>query len=636
MQDSRTFRALSWVAHGGTVAAVATLVTAGVVGATPDGVSPVAAACFSPRCSAAPPAGPAPDRQLVATATPGHAGRVTGRQPRTGAARAARAAVTTGLTRPGAGPGSPAVPVRRPAANGWTNSLPQQHLDAPIVAVASVRSGRELVMVGSDGGVFPVGQAGFYGSLSGRGLAAHIAAVAADPVTGGYWLVGRDGGVFAFHASYSGGLGAARLASPVVAMAATPTGNGYWLVSADGGVFAFGDAVYRGSLSRLALSSPIVAMGATPTGNGYWLVSADGGVFAFGDAVYRGSLSRLPLAGSVVSIVATPTGAGYWMASADGGIFAFGDARFAGSPPRSHLAAPVTSMASTADGRGYWVVTESGNVYAYGDARSVSAPPPPAPAPQAVAAASVVTAAPPAIGPVKSKLRAYPPQAAGLDISQYQCSAIPPSPTGIAVVQVTGGAIDNAPNPCYQAEASWAGANMAAYIYMDGFPATAPPESLSGPAGACDPTNVACASYNYGWFWSRHWVDYSRSLQIDPKMWWIDVERYSGWQDTVSNQLVIRGALDGLRSRHVQPGVYSTAPQWAEITGNMDLSGLPIWVPGAGNVGGPGYTAQAFCSAPTTYGFANGRLELVQYGYQGPFPGTYSGPPTGYDMDYAC
>ena len=639
MQDSRTCRALSWVAHGGTVAAIATMVTAAVVGATPDGVSPVAAACFSPRCSLAPQVAAAPARSGPAASGSRPAGRVTLGPAKSRSAGPHRAIITTGVDRPVAGAAGAA---RRPAATGWTNSLPQQHLDAPIIAVASVRSGRELVMVGSDGGVFPVGQAGFYGSLSGRGLAQPIAAVAVDPATGGYWLAGRDGGVFAFHASYRGGLGAARLASPVVAMAATPTGQGYWLISADGGVFAFGDAHFVGSLTRTPLSSPIVAMAATPTGHGYWLVSADGGVFAFGDARYRGSLSRLPLAAPVVSVVATPTGAGYWMTSADGGIFAFGDARFVGSPA-ARPAAPVSSMAATADGRGYWLATEAGNVYAYGDARTVSLPPPPAapPAPRFVTAARAVAAQAAAdrrpAGPVAARLRAYPPQAAGFDISQYQCGSIPPDPAGIAVVQVTGGAIDYPPNPCYQAEASWAGANMAAYIYLDGFPTTAaPPESLSGPAGACVPNDVACASYNYGWFWARHWVDYSRSQGVDAKMWWLDVERYSGWQDTVSNQLVIHGALDGLRSEKVQPGIYSTAPQWAEITGNMPITGLPIWVAGAGNVGGPGYTAQAFCSAPMTYGFGYGRLELVQYGYQGPFPGSYSGPATGYDQDYAC
>ena len=228
------------------------------------------------------------------------------------------------------------------------------------------------------------------------------------------------------------------------------------------------------------------------------------------------------------------------------------------------------------------------------------------------------------------------PGTIGMDLSLYQCSRIPPPADGVAVVQVTGGAIDNPPNPCYLQEAAWAGNHLSLYLYMDGMPLPPPAASASGAAGPCPSTAVACTSYNYGWTSVRRWVAYSTSLGIVSQRWWIDVEADSGWKDPASNQMVIQGALDGLRSEGVTPGIYSNRNQWDQITGGMAVAGVDEWVPGAGNLEGPGYTAANFCAAPGAYTFGGGRLRLVQYGYQGPFPGSYSGPLAGYDLDLAC
>jgi hypothetical protein len=66
----------------------------------------------------------------------------------------------------------------------------------------------------------------------------------------GFWEVGTDGGVFTFgDAGFYGslpGVGAAP-AAPVIGLARTADGGGYWLVGADGGVFAFGNAQFYGS-----------------------------------------------------------------------------------------------------------------------------------------------------------------------------------------------------------------------------------------------------------------------------------------------------------------------------------------------------------------------------------------------------
>ncbi len=155
---------------------------------------------------------------------------------------------------------------------------------------------------------------------------APIVGEAATPDGLGSWLVGSDGGVFTFgDAGFYGSPGGAPLNQPVVGMASTPSGHGYWLVARDGGIFAFGDAKFYGSTGGSPLNQPITGMAPTPSGHGYWLVARDGGIFAFGDATFYGS-PRAGQAGAVVGMAVTSSGHGYWLAAADGSVFGFGDA----------------------------------------------------------------------------------------------------------------------------------------------------------------------------------------------------------------------------------------------------------------------------------------------------------------------
>jgi len=97
--------------------------------------------------------------------------------------------------------------------------------------------------------------------------------VAADPVTGGYWLAASDGGIFAFGgAVFHGSMGGHPLNQAVTGMAVDPVTDGYWLVASDGGIFAFG-APFHGSMGGSPLNEPIAGMAAD---------SATGGLLAGG------------------------------------------------------------------------------------------------------------------------------------------------------------------------------------------------------------------------------------------------------------------------------------------------------------------------------------------------------------------
>ena len=236
-------------------------------------------------------------------------------------------------------------------------------------------------MVGSDGGLFAFGGAGFMGSLPGMGLHVNnIAAVVPTHDGGGYWMIGSDGGVFAFgDATFAGSLPGIRVSvNDIVGAVPTADGGGYWMVGSDGGVFAFGDAPYRGSLPGQRVQvTDIRAVVPTADEGGYWMIGSDGGVFAFGDARFAGSLPGIGVhVNDIVAAVPASDGGGYLMVGADGGVFAFGDASYQGSLPE--LGAQVDDirgMVSTADGEGYWMVGSDGSVFSFGDAGFVGSLP---------------------------------------------------------------------------------------------------------------------------------------------------------------------------------------------------------------------------------------------------------------------
>ena len=232
--------------------------------------------------------------------------------------------------------------------------------NAPIVGMAATPDGGGYWLVGSDGGIFSYGDAGFLGSAGSLHLNAPIVGMAATPDGKGYWLVARDGGIFSYgDAGFFGSAGSLTLNAPVVGMAVTRDGDGYWLVAADGGIFSYGDADFDGSAGSLQLNAPVVGMAATRDAAGYWLVAADGGIFSYGDAGFFGSTGSLHLNAPVVGMAATPDGGGYWLVAHDGGVFTYGTAVYAGSLGGETLPGPVAGMVVAPSGEGYWLVVGS-------------------------------------------------------------------------------------------------------------------------------------------------------------------------------------------------------------------------------------------------------------------------------------
>jgi hypothetical protein len=214
----------------------------------------------------------------------------------------------------------------------YLNGAMYYNINAPIVGMTPTPDGAGYWMVGSDGGVYASGDAGFYGSTGNLHLNKPIVGMAATPDGKGYWFVGSDGGIFAYgDALFYGSTGSIHLNKPIVGMAATPSGHGYWLVASDGGIFAFGDAQFYGSTGSIHLNKPVVGMAPTPSGHGYWFVASDGGIFAYGDAQFYGSTGNLKLNEPIVGMTPTPDGTGYWFTASDGGVFNYGSAGFDGS-----------------------------------------------------------------------------------------------------------------------------------------------------------------------------------------------------------------------------------------------------------------------------------------------------------------
>ena len=237
------------------------------------------------------------------------------------------------------------------------------------------------------------------------------------------------------------------------------------------------------------------------------------------------------------------------------------------------------------------------------------------------------------------------PELVGYDVSYPQCGKRLPTDHYFGIVGVNGGLANNA-NSCLADQLVWAnkaksGSNQPkVQLYVN----TANPGELinqittwptspvdnsgntpANPYGSCNGANDRACSWLYGWNRSIYTEGVfksaasSRGLVADTSqyVWWLDVETMNTWQSG-SNEALIRNtaAIEGFgayyQSKGAKIGLYSTAVQWTQITGNnisgtSNLNGLANWRPSGSSLA----NAKANCSvAPLTPG---GHISLTQY-----------------------
>jgi hypothetical protein len=233
----------------------------------------------------------------------------------------------------------------------------------------------------------------------------------------------------------------------------------------------------------------------------------------------------------------------------------------------------------------------------------------------------------------------------GIDISYPQCDAKVPTNYAFGIVGVNGG-LATTVNPCLADQLTWAAKATGAtnqekiQLYVNtanpgGMGLDTWPEDNTDPTGSfamgkygvCDGSDSLACAWNYGWNRAsddvRVWfADAVEQTALNPNpaayLWWLDVELENTWKtgktafDYKSNIAVLEGMESYFAENKIRTGIYSTAYQWGEITGNTvtddsNLVGKPNWRPGGASLS----TAKQACTAkPLT---KNGSIVLTQY-----------------------
>jgi hypothetical protein len=237
----------------------------------------------------------------------------------------------------------------------------------------------------------------------------------------------------------------------------------------------------------------------------------------------------------------------------------------------------------------------------------------------------------------------------GYDVSYPQCGRSLPDNPAFAIVGVNGGNAAST-NECLAEQLAW-GAKAtglsnqpALQLYVN----TANPgelisdistwptgnEDLNGDipenryGNTCEGDNDLSCSWLYGWNRALDAAENRFALEVKKAgisdvtsdyVWWLDVETMNTWQSGSPDALkrnvaTLEGMVSYFYSRNVEKvGLYSTAYQWGEITGNYidlfdsNLNGLANWRPSGSSL----KNAMKNCSVePLTIG---GRISLTQY-----------------------
>lgn len=234
----------------------------------------------------------------------------------------------------------------------------------------------------------------------------------------------------------------------------------------------------------------------------------------------------------------------------------------------------------------------------------------------------------------------------GYDVSYPQCGKRLPTDHYFGIVGVNGGNAATA-NSCLADQLVWAttaktGSNQSKFqVYVNtanpaqdtsynwaSWPTTSFDSNGNRPVnpyGDCSGANDGACSWLYGWNRSIYTEGVFKAAANSKELnsntsdyvWWLDIETMNSWQSG-TNEALIRNtaAIEGFgayyESKGADIGLYSTAVQWAEITGNnisapSNLNGLPNWRPSGKSLA----NAKSNCSvAPLTPG---GFISITQY-----------------------
>lgn len=199
----------------------------------------------------------------------------------------------------------------------------------------------------------------------------------------------------------------------------------------------------------------------------------------------------------------------------------------------------------------------------------------------------------------------YPtPGTIGWDISWPQCDdgTKPAGPVNFAIIGVNGGRM-NTKNDCLREQFAWASTGRTipqVYVNTSGMPDGYVHQG-------CNESDLACNAYQYGHEGAAYAVTYARSQNVDPRVWWLDVETANFWTaDKAMNARVLSGMIDYLQSTGHSLGVYSTPYQWGIIAGDFAPQ-LPVWTAGAADL------AEAPTRCTDRYAFGGGKVAMVQY-----------------------
>ncbi len=175
---------------------------------------------------------------------------------------------------------------------------------------------------------------------------APVVGMAISPTGNQGWLLSQSGQVSALSTTASSTMSHAVYNLPAgtyAAISADPLASGYYVLNRGGTVT--GEGAVAGTWHTNV--HPAVSVAADPSG-GFWVLGRNGSVAAVNGAQSFGNLRRVvALTGQVpVSIQSTPDGAGYYIATAQGKLYPFGDATLPNNlPPTKSFPLPLTSLA---------------------------------------------------------------------------------------------------------------------------------------------------------------------------------------------------------------------------------------------------------------------------------------------------